>query len=570
MVWHAIYHNIICENMLKKLYIRNFTLIDELDISFHSGFSVITGETGAGKSIILGAIGLLLGNRADVRQVKSGASKCVVEAVFGLGHDKSGVINAFFDSNDLDYNPDECLLRREISAAGKSRAFVNDTPVTLAALRELGEHLIDIHSQHQNLLLGKENFQMNVVDIIADDALQLKAYRRLYDDYVNAVAELNDMRRKLSENMAEADFLRYQMKELSEADLHDGEQEELELKSETMSHAEEIKTALFLSSSCLDGEDGGVIDKLKSVLSYVDDVSAVYGPAKELSSRLDNCYIELKDIANDISSGIEDIDFNPRELQQVNDRLDTIYSLQHKYHVDTVSGLIEHLNSVAARVESIDTGEETIKRFEEHVAQLKTDCETAAAELTSLRRKAAAVVEKEMSDRLIPLGIPKVRFKVDMSQVPVNADGADKIVFLFSANSSSPMQSVAQVASGGEIARVMLSLKAMIGSAVDLPTIIFDEIDTGVSGRVAEQMACIMREMGGNDRQVISITHLPQIAAFGTTHYKVSKEETAAGTSSRMTMLTPDQRVVEIAQMLSGSEVTQAAMDNARELLKKQ
>lgn len=370
--------------------------------------------------------------------------------------------------------------------------------------------------------------------------------------------------------MAEADFLRYQMKELSEADLHDGEQEELELKSETMSHAEEINTALFLSSSCLDGEDGGVIDKLKSVLSYVDDVSAVYGPAKELSSRLDNCYIELKDIANDISSGIEDIDFNPRELQQVNDRLDTIYSLQHKYHVDTVSGLIEHLNSVAARVESIDTGEETIKHFEKHVAQLKTDCEAAAAELTSLRRKAAAVVEKEMSDRLIPLGIPKVRFKVDMSQVPVNADGADKIVFLFSANSSSPMQSVAQVASGGEIARVMLSLKAMIGSAVDLPTIIFDEIDTGVSGRVAEQMACIMREMGGNDRQVISITHLPQIAAFGTTHYKVSKEETAAGTSSRMTMLTPDQRVVEIAQMLSGSEVTQAAMDNARELLKKQ
>ena len=570
MVGHAIYHNITCENMLKKLYIRNFTLIDELDISFHSGFSVITGETGAGKSIILGAIGLLLGNRADVRQVKSGASKCVVEAVFGLGHDKSGVIKAFFDSNDLDYNPDECLLRREISAAGKSRAFVNDTPVTLAALRELGEHLIDIHSQHQNLLLGKENFQMNVVDIIADDALQLKAYRRLYDDYVNAVAELNDMRRKLSENMAEADFLRYQMKELSEADLHDGEQEKLELKSETMSHAEEIKTALFLSSSCLDGEDGGVIDKLKSVLSYVDDVSAVYGPAKELSSRLDNCYIELKDIANDISSGIEDIDFNPRELQQVNDRLDTIYSLQHKYHVDTVSGLIEHLNSVAARVESIDTGEETIKHFEKHVAQLKTDCEAAAAELTSLRRKAAAVVEKEMSDRLIPLGIPKVRFKVDMSQVPVNADGADKIVFLFSANSSSPMQSVAQVASGGEIARVMLSLKAMIGSAVDLPTIIFDEIDTGVSGRVAEQMACIMREMGGNDRQVISITHLPQIAAFGTTHYKVSKEETAAGTSSRMTMLTPDQRVVEIAQMLSGSEVTQAAMDNARELLKKQ
>lgn len=554
--------------MLKKLYIRNFTLIDELNIPFFPGFSVITGETGAGKSIILGAIGLLLGNRADAKQVKTGASKCVVEAVFDVGHDKNGAIKQFFDTNDLDFVPDECILRRELSAAGKSRAFVNDTPVTLILLRELGEHLIDIHSQHQNLLLGKENFQLSVIDILAKDGEQLARYRAAYKQYEDEVRLLTKMRKDIETSTAEADFLRFQHKELNEANLVEGEQEELEQKSETMSHAEEIKTSLYLADSCLNGEEGGVINNLKSVLSHLSDIAPVFAKANELSERLDNCYIEVKDIADDISASVDDIEFDPRQLQNINDRLDVLYSLEHKYHVDSVEALIQHLNTVAERIENIDTGEEKIEEQEQLVEQRRADCEKLAAELSAKRHEAALAVEKGMAERLVPLGIPKVRFKVEMTPIAIGPDGADKIVFLFSANSSSPMQQVSQVASGGEIARVMLSLKAMMGNAVDLPTIIFDEIDTGVSGRVAEQMAHIMKEMGHTDRQVISITHLPQIAAVGATHYKVEKEETEAGTTSKMRLLKADERVTEIAQMLSGSEVTQAAIDNAQALLK--
>ena len=554
--------------MLKKLHIKNFTLIDELGIQFFPGFSVITGETGAGKSIVLGAIALILGNRADVRQVKSGTAKCVVEAVFGIGHDSSGVMKRFFEDNDLDYVQDECILRREVSASGKSRAFINDTPVTLTALRELGEHLIDIHSQHQNLLLGKEGFQLNVLDIIARDNKALADYRQAYAEFVKAQDLLKEMRTAFDENMAEADFLRFQQNELAEAALCAGEQEELEQKSETMSHAEEIKTSLFLADSCLSGEDGGVIDNLKSVLSHLEDVAAVFKKGRELADRLENCYIEVKDIAADISASAEDIDFDPRELQNINDRLDTIYALEHKYRVDNVDSLLDKLGELNSKIESIDTGEEKIAEQEQLVKQLETACVDKAAALTALRRKAAKTVEEEMKSRLVPLGIAKVRFSVEVHPDKLSFDGADKVTFLFSANSSSPMQPVEQVASGGEIARVMLSLKAMIGNAVELQTIIFDEIDTGVSGRVAEQMAHIMKEMGSNDRQVISITHLPQIAALGTTHYKVTKEEGAEGTISRMTMLSDEDRVREIAQMLSGSEITQAAMDNARELLR--
>ena len=555
--------------MLKRLYIRNFTLIDELDIPFYAGFSVITGETGAGKSIILGAIGLLLGNRADVKQVKAGAAKCVVEATFDVGHDNNGAIRQFFDDNDLDYVPDDCILRREVSAAGKSRAFVNDTPVTLAVLRELGEHLVDIHSQHQNLLLGKENFQMNVIDILAKDAPQLERYRKAYRQYTEASSRLEQLRKDLEASSAEADFLRFQHKELSEANLVAGEQEELEQTSETMSHAEEIKTSLYQADSCLNGDEGGVLNNMKTVLSHLSDIAPVFAKAGELSERLDNCYIEVKDIADDISSSVDDIDFDPRQLQNINDRLDLIYSLQHKYHVDTVEALLEHLDIVAQRIESIDTGDEKVAQYEQEVQRCKEQCQQQAADLTAKRAKAAVLVEKGMSERLVPLGIPKVRFKVEMGAAPIGPDGADKIVFLFSANSSSPMQPVSQVASGGEIARVMLSLKAMIGNAVELPTIIFDEIDTGVSGRVAEQMAHIMQSMGRDDRQVISITHLPQIAAVGATHYKVQKEETEHGTSSRMRLLGDEERVAEVAQMLSGSEVTQAAIDNARSLLRR-
>ena len=555
--------------MLRKLHIRNFTLIDELDIEFFPGFSVITGETGAGKSIILGALGLLTGNRADARQVKAGTNKCVVEATFSTGHDLYGTISEFFSAYDLDFSPDECILRREVSAAGKSRAFINDTPVTLAAMRELGEHLIDIHSQHQNLLLGKEDFQVSVLDILAKNTALLSSYRAAYRKMVEARDKLARMRRELEANEAEADFLRFQLKELTDAALVEGEQDELEQKAQTMSHAEEIKTSLYLVDSMMNGEEGGLLNTLKSVVSHLNDIAPVFQKGEGLSERLNNCYIEMKDVADEVASSVDDIEFDPREMQQVNDRLDLIYTLQHKFHADTVEALVSKRDEIAKRLESVDMGDEQIERQQQLVDSLADEANAFAAKLTSTRRKAAQRVEEEMKARLVPLGIPKVRFEVGMLPDNLSSDGADKVVFLFSANSSSPMQPVEQVASGGEIARVMLSLKAMIGNAVELPTIIFDEIDTGVSGRVAEQMAQIMKEMGSDERQVISITHLPQIAALGNAHYKVAKEETAAGTSSRMTLLNEEDRVREIAQMLSGSVVTQAAIENARELIEK-
>lgn len=556
--------------MLRKLYIRNFTLIDELDINFNPGFSVITGETGAGKSIILGAIGLLLGNRADAKQVKEGTKKCIVEAVFDVGHDRNNEVKNLFEENDLDFIPDECILRREVSANGKSRAFINDTPITLALMRELGEHLIDIHSQHQNLLLGKENFQLNVIDILAHDANELSAYREAYKRYTNATASYTKLQKELSDNAAEADFLRFQQNELTTAHLDNSEQEELEQRAETMSHAEEIKGSLYSADTLLNGDENGIVGNLRSVMTALNSISKVFPKADELAQRLESSRIEISDIADEIASCMEEIDFDPREMQQINDRLDLIYSLQHKYHVDTVEALNDYLATVNTKLNNIDTGEEQLEAQAALVEQTKAECKRLASALSKLRSEAAKTAEQEMLKRLVPLGIPKVRFKVDIAYAALGVDGTDKITFLFSANSSSPMQPVSQVASGGEIARVMLSLKAMIGNAVELPTIIFDEIDTGVSGRVAEQMARIMKEMGGNDRQVISITHLPQIAALGSTHYKVAKTETDDGTSTRMTLLEPEERVKEIAQMLSGSEITQAATDNARELLKKQ
>ena len=555
--------------MLRKLHIRNFTLIDELDIEFFPGFSVITGETGAGKSIILGALGLLTGNRADARQVKAGTNKCVVEAVFSTGHDLYGTISRFFADYDLDFSPEECILRREVSAAGKSRAFINDTPVTLAAMRELGEHLIDIHSQHQNLLLGKEDFQVSVLDILAKNAALLASYRAAFHNMVEANDKLARMRRELEANEAEADFLRFQLKELTDAGLVEGEQDELEQKAQTMSHAEEIKTSLYLVDSMMNGDEGGLLNTLKSVVSHISDITPVFPKGESLSERLNNCYIEIKDVADEVASSVDDIEFDPREMQQVNDRLDLIYSLQHKFHVDTVEALVSKRDEIAKRLVSVDMGDEQIEIQQQLAGRLAEEAKALAAKLTATRQKAARRVEEEMKARLVPLGIPKVRFEVGILPDNLSTDGADKVVFLFSANSSSPMQPVEQVASGGEIARVMLSLKAMIGNAVELPTIIFDEIDTGVSGRVAEQMAQIRKEMGSDERQVISITHLPQIAALGTAHYKVAKEETAAGTASRMTLLNDDERVREIAQMLSGSVVTQAAIDNARELIEK-
>lgn len=553
--------------MLKKLDIRNFTLIDHLEMALYPGFSVITGETGAGKSIVIGAIGLLLGNRADAKQVKRGCDKCIIEATFDLSIYHSDVLKDFFEDNDLDYEPEECLLRREVNANGKSRAFINDTPVTLALMRELGEQLIDVHSQHQNLLLSKEDFQLNVVDIIARDRQQLADYRAAFAEYRSAQRRLEELREQIATSRDNEDFLRFQQKELSEANLASGEQEQLEQEAELMSHAEDIKRALHEADYGLSGDDTGIVNLTRSIATQLRSVADVYPEAQELAERLESCFVELKDISQEIASKVDDVEYDPQRFNLITQRLDTIYTLQQKFHVQTVDELLDRLNGINAQLDNIDNSDEELQELERSVEKLHAVCVEKAVVLTDMRRKSATVVDQELSKLLVPLGIPKVRFKVEVSPADLSTNGADKVMFLFSANSSTDMQPVSQVASGGEIARVMLSLKAMISKAIGLPTIIFDEIDTGVSGRVAEQMAHIMRDMGKANRQVICITHLPQIAAAGSTHYKVAKQETEQGTVSTMTQLSDEQRITEIAQMLSGSDVSQAAVDNAKSLL---
>ena len=551
--------------MLKQLYIRNFTLIERLDMKFNEGFSVITGETGAGKSIILGAIGLLKGQRADSKLIKGGAEKCVIEAHFDLS--RYGM-EKFFDDNDVEYEPDDCIIRREITAAGKSRAFVNDTPVPLSVLRELGEQLIDVHSQHQNLLLGKQDFQMEVVDIIADDKKELSDYQEAYSDFREKSSQLSELENRIASDKSNSDFLKYQYDELDNAALVADEQETLEAQSTQMSHYEDIKTALYQADNALSGEAGGVTENLRTAINALHSIEDVMPKAGELASRMDANYIDLKDIADEVGGQLDEVDFDPKELDSINYRLDKIYSLEKKDHCDTIAQLIVIRDNLKAQLSGIENGDEDLKEMRIAVDKAKKATLDKAAILTKARQKAAKRVETEIREKLVSLGMPNIQFTISLSAVEPGDNGADKVAYMFSANKNVPLQPDAQVASGGEIARLMLSLKAMISGAVKLPTIIFDEIDTGVSGKIAERMAEIMCEMGRNERQVISITHLPQIAAMGATHYKVYKEDKADTTVSTMTKLNTDDRVREIAQMLSGSDISEAAISNAKALLK--
>lgn len=555
--------------MLKHLYISNFTLINELDMDFNPGFSVITGETGAGKSIIIGAVSMLLGNRADVKMIRNGKDKCIVEAVFSISDYDQDFINRFLTDNDLDNNGDECILRREININGKNRAFINDTPVILASLKELGEHLLDIHSQHQNLMLNKEDFQLNVIDVFAQNKKILAEYQDLFKTYKSEASKLEELQAAISRIKENEDFLQFQNKELSEANLEEGEQENLEQQSELLTHAEEIKNTLYNADSLLSSDEHNIITQLRSISDSMNNIQNVYPDAEVLTNRLNDCVIELKDISREIVSHVEDIDYDPEKLQAINSRLDTIYTLEKKYHTSNIPDLIKKHEEIKSQLSRIDNFDVDFKAQQDKVDRLKESCVKKANALTVSRQKAARKVEKELAARLIPLGIPNVKFKIDMTQQKeLTAKGLDRITYLFSSNSSSSLSPIAQVASGGEVSRVMLSLKAMMSRVTGLPTIIFDEIDTGVSGRVAEQMAHIMKEMGDNKHQVICITHLPQIAAIGSTHYKVTKTETSQGTNSLMTLLSPEERVKEIAQMLSGSDISIAAIENARTLLK--
>ena len=457
--------------MLKQLYIKNFTLIDELDIELYPGFSVITGETGAGKSIILGAIGLLLGQRADSKSIKTGADKCIIEAHFDLSRYH---MEAFFEENEIELDTEDTIIRRELTAAGKSRSFINDTPVGLSQLKELGEQLVDVHSQHQNLLLQKQDFQLSVVDIIAQDTQQLADYEQSFNDYQQAKRQLKELTENIEQGRQQTDFMQFQYDELDNARLTEGEQEELEQQSETMEHAEDIKSALYEADNALNGDELGSVNMVRRAMQSLQGISKVLPNASELAERLNSCHIELKDIADEVESSLEDVDFNPAELDRINQRLDQLYDLEKKYHAETVSELIVLRDELKQKLNAIENSDEALAELEAKCELLKKETQKLADALTKLRQQAAKKIEDQLRQRLVPLGMPNVRFEVNVSKCELGKSGQDNVCFLFSANTSTPLQPVAQVASGGEIARVMLSLKAMISGAVKLPTIIFD------------------------------------------------------------------------------------------------
>ena len=552
--------------MLRSLYIQNYALIEKLDIDFEPGFSVITGETGAGKSIILGAIGLLLGQRADVKSIRTGATKCVIEAHFDVSRYSN--LRPFFADNGLDYD-DECILRRELYASGKSRAFINDSPAQLTQMKELGEQLIDVHSQHQNLLINTEGFQLNVLDLLAHDDATLAAYQSVYKQWKQAQGDLDKLVEKIARDKADEDYIRFQWQQLDEARLTPGEQEELEQETELLSHAEDIKAGLYQASQRFNDDENGLLSGLKECCNTMQNLQNVYPPAEEWANRLESSFIELKDIADEIADNEERVEFNPARLAEANERLNLIYTLQQKHRVDTVDELIALRDEYATRLAAISSSDEELETLRQRCEELQEQVRRQASCLTQARQAAAQEVERQMASRLIPLGMPNVRFTVDMGErKEPGPHGSDTVSFLFSANKNGTMQNISSVASGGEIARVMLSVKAMIAGAVKLPTIVFDEIDTGVSGEIASRMADIMQEMAENERQVISITHLPQIASRGRTHYKVYKQDNETETNSHIRRLTDEERVEEIAHMLSGATLTEAALNNARTLLK--
>lgn len=551
--------------MLQSIFIQNYALIDKLDIAFEPGFSVITGETGAGKSIILGAIGLLLGQRADVKAIRNGANKCIVEAKFNIA---SYGMEEFFKANDIEYDSEECILRREVNINGKSRAFINDTPASLAQMKVLGEKLIDVHSQHQNLLINKEGFQLNILDILAQDTRELTDYQNEYSEYRKICKELDDCIAKAEETRKEEDYIRFQLQQLDEAELKEGEVAELEQEAETLTHAEDIKAGLYRSAQNIGGDEGGCLTLIKDSINTLQTVCKVFAKANEWKERLESCYIEIKDISHDMDGAQESVEFNPSRLEFVNSRLNMIYSMMQKHHVKTDTELIEIAENYRQQLDMITSSDERISELENKKKKLYYSVIRKAETLTAMRKESAVKIQSQMESLLIPLGMPNVKFAVEIChKKEPDTNGMDAVNFLFSANKNGTLQNVASIASGGEIARVMLSLKAMIAGAVKLPTIIFDEIDTGVSGSIAEKMAMIMQDMGRQNRQVLSITHLPQIAARGNAHYKVYKEDNETGTNSHIIRLSDEQRIDEIANMLSGSTMTEAARNNAKSLL---
>lgn len=550
--------------MLKSLFIQNYVLIDSLDIEFANGFSVITGETGAGKSIILGALSLVLGQRADGKSIKKEADRCVIEATFDISLYQ---LEPFFIANDLEYDARHCILRRELYASGKSRAFVNDSPVGLNVLRSLGTRLIDIHSQHQNLMLGDSRFQLDVVDVLADNEIPLILYRKEFSRYQSLKRDLKELTEKSRQNRQEEDYIRFQLEQLHEARLTDGEQEMLEQEQETLTHAEEIKGALYKITELLSGDEQGGLLQIKEALQTATSLERFYPQAKEMAERLRSAYIDLNDLSSDADSQKEDVEFNPERMVFVEERLNLIYTLQQKHHLNSVAELIALQEKYTAQLQEIDSYDNQIEALQLQVDATFKELMQQASVLSEQRKIASLGLARQLVEMIAPLGMPNTRFSVDFkTKSSPDADGIDEICFLFSANKSGDLQPVANTASGGEISRLMLCLKAMIAGATALPAIIFDEVDTGVSGDIANKMGDIMHELG-TKMQVMAITHLPQIASKGIAHYYVFKKEENDRTITQIKQMDTEERVIEIARMLSGAALTEASMANARDLL---
>lgn len=551
--------------MLKSLHISNYALISELNINFDSGFSVITGETGAGKSIILGALSLILGQRADNKSINSDAEKCVIEAEFDISSYQH--LNDFFSQNDLDNEGSGCLIRRELTSSGKSRAFINDTPVSLNVIRDLSNKLIDIHSQHENLLLSNDAYQLDVVDIIAQNSVQLAAYRQSYSQWRNLQAELKQLQKTAEKQAADLDYIQFQFQQLSDAQLIENEQSELELEQETLSHAEEIKMELNKVHQLLDEEQTS-LPLLKEATQALARIKSFIPDGNSWFDRLQSAFIEIKDITTEMNSFEERVEFNPARLEWVDNRLSEIFTLQKKYKVTSVGELIALREDFGKQLQRIDSFDEEIEALKAKIESAYSELQNNARVVTESRLQAVKPIEKHIVEQLTLLGIPNIQFEVSIQALSdFGEQGIDEVQFLFSANKNRPVQPVTQIASGGEVSRLMLAIKSLIAHKVDLPTIIFDEIDTGVSGEVAHRMGEIMQTMSA-DMQVITITHLPQIAAKGAQHYRVYKDESGKRSQTFIQHLNTKERETELAQMLSGKIITDAALRNAQELLK--
>lgn len=553
--------------MLKSLQIQNYALIDSLHIEFDKGFSIITGETGAGKSIILGALSLILGQRAENRYIKHNEQKCTIEGVFDISKYN---LQAIFAEHDWEYHPEACILRREIWTNGKSRAFVNDSPVYLNDLKDLGEKLIDIHSQHQNLSLNDNFYQLNVLDILSKSKNEKSEFRKAFGEFQSVKKELHDHREQARKNKAEQDYLQFQLEALLEARLKIGEQEELETELETITHAEDIKSSLFKVIANLSGDGESIESSLKTTTELLRNIQKVYPKAAELAQRTESAYLELKDVRIESESDFEQIEFDPGRQQIVEDRLSLIYDLLKKHSVQTVDELLQIQDQLDEKLQNITSLDEKIELLEKELQHASQSMFAKAKALSEKRKSAIHGFEKELKGLLSYLGIPNAQFMAHLTEKPnPDINGLDHVEFLFSANKNAPPQPVSQIASGGEISRLMLCLKSMMAGATALPTIIFDEIDTGTSGEIADKMGEIMRRMG-EEMQVITISHLPQIAAKGSEHFHVYKEDGAEATKTYMRKLSKRERVDEIARMLSGAETTAQAIENAKVMLSDQ